>query len=405
MKCGLLGQKLSHSYSPQIHHALADYEYVLYEKEPQDVESFIRTGDWHGINVTIPYKKTVIPFCDELTPLAREIGSVNTLLRREDGSILGDNTDAYGFEALLKETGFSPSGKKALVLGSGGASATVCACLRMQGADVLTVSRTGITNYENVFQHVDASLVVNTTPVGMYPNNGMQALNLQRFQNLEAVLDVIYNPARTALLLQAEKLGIPCEGGLRMLVAQGVRASEIFLGKLHPASALEEILHRLQIEMRNIILIGMPGSGKSTIAQMLSEKLNRTVVELDKEVEKKSGKSIPDIFSEQGEEGFRRLETQVIEEFGKRSGLILSTGGGCVTREENYPFLHQNGVIVRITRDLSKLARDGRPLSQNADLAEMASARDPFYSRFADITVSNDGEPQETVMAIMEALK
>lgn len=405
MKCGLLGQKLSHSYSPQIHHALADYEYVLYEKEPRDVESFIRTGDWHGINVTIPYKKTVIPFCDELTPLAREIGSVNTLLRREDGSILGDNTDAYGFEALLKETGFSPSGKKALVLGSGGASATVCACLRMQGADVLTVSRTGITNYENVFQHVDASLVVNTTPVGMYPNNGMQALNLQRFQNLEAVLDVIYNPARTALLLQAEKLGIPCEGGLRMLVAQGVRASEIFLGKLHPASALEEILHRLQIEMRNIILIGMPGSGKSTIAQMLSEKMNRTVVELDKEVEKKSGKSIPDIFSEQGEEGFRRLETQVIEEFGKRSGLILSTGGGCVTREENYPFLHQNGVIVRITRDLSKLARDGRPLSQNADLDEMASARDPFYSRFADITVSNDGEPQETVMAIMEALK
>ena len=228
MKCGLLGEKLGHSYSPQIHAALADYEYLLYEKTPEEVGDFVRNGDWHGLNVTIPDKKTVIPFCDERTELAEAIGSVNTLLRRPDGSILGDNTDAFGFEALLSAASFAPAGKKALVLGSGGASATVCACLRRRGADVVVVSRSGETNYENVTKHRNAALVVNTTPLGMYPGNGKKALDLTAFPNLEAVLDVVYNPARTALLLQAEELGIPCAGGLRMLVAQGVRASEIF---------------------------------------------------------------------------------------------------------------------------------------------------------------------------------
>lgn len=406
MKCGLLGEKLGHSYSPRIHAELSDYEYLLYEKTPDEVESFVREGNWHGLNVTIPYKKTVIPFCDELTELAKQIGSVNTLLRRPDGSILGDNTDAYGFETLLQKTGFVPEGKKALVLGSGGASATVCACLRLHGAEVVVVSRSGEINYRNVSElHSDAALIVNTTPLGMYPKNGEKALDLNLFSNLEAVLDVVYNPARTALLLQAEELGIPCAGGLRMLVAQGVRASEIFLGQKHPDRELERIFSKLSAEMQNVILIGMPGSGKSTIAKQLAKTLGRECVEADQEIEKNAGCTIPEIFAAEGENGFRHRETAVLSELGKRSGLVISTGGGCVTREENYPLLHQNGTIIRITRDLTKLAREGRPLSQNADLRLMATAREPFYARFADVTVSNDGTPEETVLEILEVLK
>ena len=405
MKCGLLGEKLGHSYSPQIHAELADYEYLLYEKRPDEVEDFVRNGNWCGLNVTIPYKKTVIPFCDELTELAAEIGSVNTLLKREDGTIIGDNTDAYGFEMLLAATGFVPAGKKALVLGSGGASATVCACLRSFGAQVITVSRNGEENYQNVNRHRDTSLIVNTTPLGMFPNNGAKALDLTGFPRLEAVLDVVYNPARTALLLQAEELGIPCEGGLRMLVGQGVRASEIFQGHRIPETELDRVFKKISNEMQNIVLIGMPGSGKSTVAEILADRLKRECVEADAEIEKEAGMTIPEIFSREGEEGFRRLETAVLSRYGKQSSLVLSTGGGCVTRPENYPLLHQNGIIIRITRDISSLAREGRPLSQNADLIKMAQEREPFYSRFADLTVSNNGTPEETAETVLEALR
>ena len=381
MQCGLLGEKLGHSYSPQIHAELADYEYRLYEKAPDEVEAFIRQGDWHALNVTIPYKKTVVPFCDELSETAETIGSVNTLLRREDGTRYGDNTDAFGFETLLRKTYPADlSGKKALVLGTGGASVTVCAVLRKHGAEVISVSRSGENNYGNLSLHADAALLVNTTPLGMYPNNGTKAVDLSLFPVLEAVLDVVYNPARTALLLQAEELGIPCAGGLVMLVAQAKRSAEIFLGRTLPDSELERITGLLSRSMQNIILIGMPGSGKSRIAGMIAGKLGRPCLEADAELEKAAGKTIPEIFAEEGEPGFRKRETEVLADLGKRSGIVLSTGGGCVTQPENYPLLHQNGIIFRLDRDPDHLARDGRPLSRNADLHQMFAVRDPLYT-------------------------
>ncbi len=404
MQCGLLGEKLGHSYSPQIHAELASYEYKLYEKAPDELESFIRKGSWHGMNVTIPYKKSVIPFCDELSETAKTIGSVNTLLRREDGTILGDNTDAFGFDTLLQsvpETG-SLAGKKALVLGSGGASVTVCAVLRSHGAQVITVSRSGENNYENISRHADASILVNTTPLGMYPKNGVSAVDLTVFSGLSAVFDVVYNPARTALLLQAEKLGIPHAGGLLMLVAQAKRSAEIFLGSPLPDSETGRILSLLSRSMQNLILIGMPGSGKTVISGILAQKLGRPCLEADAELEKEAGMTIPEIFALEGEEGFRKRETAVLAELGKRSAIVLSTGGGCVTRPENYPLLHQNGVIVRIIRDIRRLAREGRPLSLNADLEKMAAVRDPMYAVFADYTVANEGTPEETAAKILE---
>ena len=406
MKCGLLGEKLGHSYSPQIHAELADYEYKLYEKAPDEVEDFVRRGDWHGLNVTIPYKKTVIPFCDELSETARAIGSVNTLLKRPDGTIFGDNTDAFGFETLLTQTLKADiSGWKALVLGTGGASVTVCAMLRKRGAQVVPISRSGKDNYTNLEWHRDAKLLVNTTPVGMYPNNGASLVDLGVFPKLEAVLDVVYNPARTALLLQAEKRGIPCAGGLTMLVAQAKRSAEIFLGHALPDGEIARITRQLARQMQNVILIGMPGSGKSTVGRLLAEKLGRPLLEADKELEKAAGMSIPVIFANEGEAGFRKRETRILSDLGKQSGTVISTGGGCVTREENYPLLHQNGVIVWIRRDLNCLAREGRPLSLNADLSAMYAVRAPLYEHFADFTVENDGNAEDTVNSILEVLQ
>lgn len=406
MKCGLLGEKLGHSYSPQIHAELADYEYRLYEKAPDEVEDFVRHGDWHGLNVTIPYKKTVIPFCDELSETARAIGSVNTLLKRPDGTIFGDNTDAFGFETLLTQTLKADiSGWKALVLGTGGASVTVCAMLRKRGAQVVPISRSGKDNYTNLEWHRDAKLLVNTTPVGMYPKNGASLVDLGVFPKLEAVLDVVYNPARTALLLQAEKRGIPCAGGLTMLVAQAKRSAEIFLAHALPDGEIARITRQLARQMQNVILIGMPGSGKSTVGRLLAEKLGRPLLEADKELEKGAGMSIPVIFANEGEAGFRKRETRILSDLGKQSGTVISTGGGCVTREENYPLLHQNGVIVWIRRDLNCLAREGRPLSLNADLSAMYAVRAPLYEHFADFTVENDGNAEDTVNSILEVLQ
>ena len=405
MKCGLLGRKLGHSYSPQIHGLFADYSYELFEREPEALESFVRQGNWSGLNVTIPYKKTVLPLCDELSPRARRIGAVNTLVRRPDGTLFGDNTDAYGFEKLIETNGIAVAGRKCLVFGSGGASVMACAVLEELGAASVTViSRQGEDNYGNLHRHADAQLIVNTTPLGMFPHNGEAAADLRLFPACEAVLDVVYNPYRTKLLLQAERLGIPCAGGLYMLVAQAKRAAELFTGTPIEDAAIDRVEARMRRDMLNLILVGMPGCGKSTVAKALGAALGREVQEADALIEAEAGQPIPAIFAAEGEEGFRKRESAVLRELGKRSGLILSTGGGCVTREENYEPLHQNGVIVWLQREIDRLPKEGRPISLRSNLHELYEKRRPCYERFADVVIDNNGSLEATVNAILEVL-
>lgn len=405
LRCGLLGRTLGHSYSPAIHAQLADYAYSLYEKEPEELERFLRSGDFDGLNVTIPYKKDVIPYCAELSDTARAIGAVNTLVRRPDGTLWGDNTDAYGFSMLVQASGAVVRGKKALVFGSGGASATAQYVLRQMGTrEIVVISRHGEDNYENLERHTDAEIAVNTTPVGMYPNTGASPVDLSRFPKLEAALDVVYNPARTEFLLQAEQLGLKRENGLLMLAAQAKKSCEDFIGESVEDERIGEITKTLAARMQNVILIGMPGSGKTTVGTSVAAQLGRTFLDADAVLEQKTGMSIPEIFRREGEAGFRRRETAVLAELGKRSGLVIATGGGCVTRPENYPLLHQNGTIFCLTRDLNCLPASGRPVSQALGAEEIYRRRKPLYERFADVMVDNDRAVENAVRQILEVL-
>ena len=404
LRCGLLGRKLGHSYSPAIHAQLGDYSYVLMEKEPEELQDFLTGDHFDGINVTIPYKKAVVPYCDALSPTARRLGSVNTLVRRADGTLYGDNTDYDGFAALVCRSGIDATGCKALVLGSGGASVTVCAVLEAMGAQAVVISRSGENNYDNLHRHADAAIIVNTTPVGMYPHNGETPLDLSLFPQCKAVFDLIYNPARTALMLQAEALGIPAYGGLHMLVAQAKRAAELFTGTAIDDGVIDTIRASLERKMQNIVLIGMPGCGKSSVAAALGKALGREVCDSDALIEELAGMPIPEIFSTQGEAAFRALETEAIAQLSRRSGIILATGGGCVTREENYPLLHQNGVLFWLQRDIDRLPTDGRPLSQSGKLQAMYEQRAPLYARFADHRIDNNGTLEDTVAQIKEVM-
>jgi len=402
MKCGLLGRTLGHSYSPQIHSYLGDYPYTLFEKEPEDVGSFLQNGDFTAINVTIPYKKDVMPYCAELTNCAKKMGAVNTIVRRTDGTLIGHNTDYFGLHYTFNRMGLSLTGKKVLVLGSGGASVTTVIVLKELGANVVIISRTGENNYTNLHLHRDAAVIVNTTPVGMYPNAGISPVDLDMFPSLEGVLDIIYNPARTKLLLDAAERNIPCENGLWMLVAQAKEAAEWFTGTKISDDVIPEIYDKMCKRMENIVLIGMPGCGKSTIGNLLAQELNREFVDADAEIVKEAGMSIPKIFETQGEDGFREIETQVLAKLGQKSCLVIATGGGCITRAENYSLLHQNGTIYWIKRDITSLPTEGRPLSQSVKLEEMFRVRKPMYEQFADYTVSNDSSPEDAVVKILK---
>ena len=402
---GLLGRKLGHSWSAPIHAALGCADYRLIELEPEELGAFLAREDIGGLNVTIPYKRDVMAYCDVLDPMAEAIGSVNTLVRRADGKLYGYNTDAAGFCFMAQRAGIGFAGKKTLVLGSGGASRTAAACAKRLGArEVVVISRSGENNYTNLGRHADTERIVNTTPVGMYPNNGAAAVDLTAFPTCAGVLDLIYNPRRTALLLQAESLGIPCAGGLYMLVAQAKRSCEVFTDTVIDDAEILRIHRLLRQEMENVVLIGMPGSGKSTIAALLAERLHRPVLDSDAQVVETAGMSIPDIFAAGGEDAFRARETAALAELGKRSGAVLATGGGSICREENYPHLHQNGTIFWLQRDLALLPKDGRPISQRSDLAALYAQRAPLYARFADAVIDNNGTPEETVRKILEVL-
>lgn len=394
---GLLGRELSYSWSPPIHTAFGCPDYRLLELEPEELSAFLSREDIGGLNVTIPYKLAVMPYCDVIDEAAQRIGSVNTLVRREDGKLYAWNTDAVGFSWMAQRGGISFAGAKVVILGSGGASRTVRAVAQTEGAEqVIVVSRSGTDNYDNLSRHADADIIVNTTPVGTYPGNGKSPVDLRTFPHCRGVLDLIYNPRRTALLLQAEELGIPHSDGLPMLVAQAKAAEEYFFGKSISDSENERILSMLRQEMTNIVLIGMPGSGKSTVGKALAKLTGREAIDLDTRIVEKAGCSIPEIFARGGEAEFRRYEREVTLEVGKLSGKILLTGGGVVKDSKNYPALHQNGRIYHLVRDLDTLPTDGRPLSQGADLCTMWLEREPLYAAFRDTVIDNNSSVQDT---------
>ncbi len=415
MRTGLLGEHLTHSFSPQIHRALVGerYTYELFERAPEEVADFIRNGDWDALNVTIPYKKTVMPYLDEITPEAVRIGAVNTVTRLSDGRLRGDNTDYFGFARTVLAAGVPVTGRKALVLGNGGAAATAVTVLADLGADVVVLARrgtpvAGVTPepFRGVYdRHADAALVVNCTQVGMYPRGvGKRLLDLRRLPALSAVFDMVYNPARTALLQAADRLGLPGYNGLLMLVAQAKRAAELFLCEPLPDGVIPPIVESIARETGNIVLVGMPGSGKSTVGLVLSEALNRPFADIDALVVETAGRPIPAIFAEDGEEAFRRMESAAVRMAGMQSGTVIATGGGVVTRARNLAPLTQNGRIVFLRRDLDRLPTDGRPLSQAHPLTELYAVRLPLYRAFADLEVENNGTPEETVEAILRGL-
>ncbi len=400
---GLIGRTLKHSYSVPIHRALGNERYALYELEPESLGAFLQRSDIGGLNVTIPYKRDVMAYCEALDETARAIGSVNTIVRQRDGKLAGYNTDACGLSYMAARAGISLGGKKVVILGSGGASLTAQYVAKCEGASsVVVVSRNGADNYENLEQHRDAQILINTTPVGMYPHTGEMPVDPTRFPALEGVLELIYNPRRTALLFRAQELGIPCAGGLAMLIAQAKSAEELFFTRELPQSENERILKEISRITQNIVLIGMPGSGKTTIGAALAKLTGRTAVDLDEQIVHAAGKPIPAIFAEQGEETFRALEREQAQKWGKESGLILVTGGGIVKDERNYQPLAQNGRIYQIDRDLKFLPREGRPLSIVANMEQMQRERAPLYARFRNAIVENSASPESAAERIWQ---
>lgn len=403
MKCALIGEKLGHSYSKLIHEAFGLYSYELVSLPRDRVGEFMENGDFDAFNVTIPYKRTVIPYCSYISPEAQKIGSVNTVIRTQDG-LHGFNTDYFGFKSMAARAGIDFAGKKVVILGSGGTSLTARAVAADCGADRITVvSRSGEYNYENLEKLSDCEVLINTTPVGMYPNNGCSAVKLDSFPRREAVLDVIYNPLRTELIMQALDRGISCSGGLYMLVAQAAQSAKYFCSAEIGEKEIERVFRSLALDVQNVVLVGMPGCGKTTVAAALESLTGRKSVDTDSLVEEAAGMSVPDIFSEYSEAHFRELEAQAIRGIAKEKGLIIATGGGAVLNPENVRALKGNGRIYYLKRALELLSLEGRPLSKSREALErMFVTRDPIYSNCADAEILNNSSPESAARRIAD---
>ena len=398
---GCIGEHLPHSFSREIHGEIGSYAYELKELTPEELPAFMAARSFHGINVTIPYKQAVIPFLDEIDETARAIGAVNTVVNR-NGKLYGFNTDLDGLTRLIRRIGLDLSGKKVLIPGTGGTSRTAAFAAEQLGArEIRKISRTGrdgsLTYEEALRDHTDAEIILNTTPCGMYPEPDAQPLPLEPFHRLEGVADVIYNPLRTRLVLDARSRGIPAEGGLYMLVAQAVRASEHFLDTAYPDGLTDRIYEQILRQKENIVLIGMPGSGKSAVGRILAEKTGRSLADTDQLITEKAGKPIPDIFRENGEPAFRDLESEIIRALSKQGGQIISTGGGAVLRPENVTALRQNGRLFWLDRDPEALVpTDDRPLADTAEkMKQLYRVREPVYRAAADEIIPVTGTPED----------
>ena len=401
-KFGLIGKTLKHSYSKVIHEQFNLYDYDLYSLDSDELKAFINS-DISGFNVTIPYKKQIIEYLTDVQGVAKEIGAVNTVVK-SGNELIGYNTDFLGMKYMLNRADIQVTDKVVMVLGSGGTSNTSLAVLKSLNAKkILVVSRTGDINYTNCYDNADVQVIINTTPVGMYPNTDECPIDIERFNNLEGVVDVIYNPARTKLLYNASRLGIKHTNGLPMLVAQAKYASDLFVGKLLDDGVIERVIKQLEKGMKNILFIGMPGCGKSTIARKVANLLGRELVDTDSEIVKREKKDVPTIFSEKGEEYFRKVESQVLKEVCGGSGKVIATGGGVVEREENRFEIRKNSLVFFIKRDLEKLSRQGRPLSKDINAVKcLFEKRKHLYKEVCCVEIENDSDIDIVVKKVIE---
>ena len=404
MKFGLLGRTLGHSFSPRIHNALGNTNYELFEREPSQLQEFFANPELQGINITFPYKVNALEACDVVDPRAERIGCVNTMVRK-DGKWHGYNTDYDGFVFTLKHADIDVSGKECIILGDGASSATVHVALEDLGAKSIThLSRKTAPLYTDAPNYYETTqIIINCTPIGMYPHNPASLIDIMQFSKLEGVVDLIYNPRRTVLLLQAEMLDIPHCDGLPFLVAQGVEAANYFQGESFGTKEIEQILRDMRREKENIILIGMPGVGKTTVGKAIGKEMGRTCIDVDQELAKEIG-DISTYITEQGEAAFREKEAEMIAKLGTETGLVISTGGGCVTVPKNYAHLRQNGRIYQLTQPVEKLSTSGRVLSGGGieRLRELEKTRTPMYESFAQCIVEHNRNAPETVAAILE---
>ena len=401
---GCIGKKLGHSFSKEIHNAISDYEYELCELTPEELEGFFGARSFLGINVTVPYKEVIIPFIDVLDETAKAIGAVNTVIKDQGGKLIGYNTDFYGMSELIRHARIVIKDKKVAILGTGGTSKTARAVATHLGAkEIITVSRDPngdqITYGELLSEHANTDVIINTTPVGMYPNSYESVVDLNSFENLSGVIDAVYNPLRTELIRGAIERGIAAEGGLYMLVAQAVRASEIFLGKVYPDGTTDSVFEKILKEKESIVLIGMPASGKTTVGRLLSEHLGRKFIDTDELIVSKAGISIPEIFEKYGEAHFRILEAEVIKEAAKTPSAVIATGGGAVLSPENVSALKGNGKLYFIDRPLDSLIpTEDRPTASDKEKIEARyKERYGIYTAAADVVIT-DVESAEAVM-------